>query len=48
MMCAMPSRHDPATSLRDIMENADRITQYLMGRDQQAFAADGMLRDAVE
>ena len=44
----MPSRHDPADSLADIIENAERIEQYLAGVDQAAFAGSGLLRDAVE
>ena len=44
----MPSRHDPADSLADIVENAERIETYLIGVDRAAFAADGLLRDAVE
>jgi uncharacterized protein with HEPN domain len=44
----MRSRHDPAGCLRDIIENANRIEDYLAGRDRQAFEGDGMLRDAVE
>ena len=44
----MPSRHDPADSLADIIENAERIEQYLTGMDRAAFASNGLLRDAVE
>ncbi len=44
----MPSRHDPADSLADIIENADRIEQYLVGTDRAALAANGLLRDAIE
>ena len=44
----MPSRHDPADSLADIIENAERIEQYLAGADRDAFAADGLMRDALE
>ncbi len=44
----MPSRHDPADSLADIIENAERIEHYLAGVDQAAFAGNGLLRDAVE
>jgi uncharacterized protein with HEPN domain len=44
----VPSRHDPADSLADIIENADRIEQYLVGTDRAALAANGLLRDAIE
>lgn len=44
----MPSKHDPADSLVDIIENAERIEQYLAGMDRAAFAGNGLMRDAVE
>jgi uncharacterized protein with HEPN domain len=44
----VPSRHDPANSLDDIVENAERIEGYLAGMDRQAFERDGRTRDAVE
>lgn len=44
----MPSRHDLADSLADIIENAERIERYLMGIDRDAFARNGLMRDAVE
>jgi uncharacterized protein with HEPN domain len=44
----MPSRHDPADSLADIVENAGRIEAYLAGKDRTALERDGMVRDAVE
>ena len=44
----MPSRHDPAGSLADIIENAERIEPYLVGVDRDAFARNGLMRDAVE
>ncbi len=44
----MPSRHDPADSLADIIENAERIERYLAGMDRTAFASNDLLRDAVE
>jgi uncharacterized protein with HEPN domain len=34
--------------LADIIENAERIEQYLTGMDRAAFASNGLLRDAVE
>lgn len=42
----MPS--DPAGCIEDILENIERIEQYLSGSDFQAFAKDGRTRDAVE
>lgn len=44
----MPSRHDPAGSSADIVENAERIERYVAGMDRAAFASDGLVRDAVE
>lgn len=44
----MPSRHNPADSLADIVENAERIESYLAGMDRDAFGRDGRTRDAVE
>jgi uncharacterized protein with HEPN domain len=44
----VPSKHDPADSLADIIENAERIEQYLVGMDRAAFAGSGLTRDAVE
>ena len=44
----MPSRHDPADSLADIIENAERIESYLAGLDRDAFEQYGRTRDAVE
>jgi len=44
----VPSRHDPAESLIDIIENAERIESYLTGKDRDTFAANGLVRDAVE
>lgn len=44
----MPSRHDPADSVADIIENAERVDHYLAGMDRAAFARDGKTRDAVE
>jgi len=41
-------RHDPADSLSDIVENAERIESYLAGMDRTAFERDGRTRDAVE
>ena len=44
----MPSKHDPAGSLADIVENAERIELYLEGMNRQTFERDGKTRDAVE
>ena len=44
----MPSRHDPADGLADIVENAGRVERYLAGMDRDAFGRAGMTRDAVE
>jgi len=44
----VPSRHDPADSLADIIENAERIERYLADMDRDAFASNGLMRDAVE
>ena len=44
----MPSRHDPAASLADILENLERIEGYATGLDREAFASDTLRRDAVE
>jgi uncharacterized protein with HEPN domain len=47
-IAGMPFRRDPADSLADIVENAERIEQYLAGVDLAAFAGNDLLRDAVE
>lgn len=44
----MPSRHDPADCLADIIENAGRIANYLDGVDRDAFSRSDLMRDAVE
>ena len=44
----MRSDHDPADCLADIIENADRIEIYVAGMDRDAFAGNGLVRDAVE
>jgi uncharacterized protein with HEPN domain len=44
----LPSKHDPAQSLADIIDNAERIADYIAGTSRSAFAADGKTRDAVE
>lgn len=47
-MPSRPPRHDPADCLTDIVDNAERIERYLGDMDRDAFAADGLTRDAVE
>lgn len=47
-MPSRPLRHDPADSLADIIDNAERIERYLGEMDRAAFEADGRTRDAVE
>lgn len=47
-IAALRSRHDPASSLADIIENAERIETYSAGMDRHAFERDGRTRDAVE
>lgn len=44
----MPSKHDPAVSLSDIIENADRIKRHLGTVDREGLADNELLRDAVE
>ena len=44
----MPSKHDPAASLADILENLERIEGYVAGLDHEAFGGDTLRRDAVE
>lgn len=44
----MPSRHDPADSLADIIENAGRVERYLAGMSRDAFEQSGLTRDAVK
>jgi uncharacterized protein with HEPN domain len=44
----VPSRHDPAASLADILENLERIEGYVDGLDREAFRGDTLRRDAVE
>lgn len=44
----MSSKHDAATCLADMIENIERVEGYLAGLDRDAFAQNGMVRDAVE
>jgi uncharacterized protein with HEPN domain len=44
----VPSRHDPADCLDDIIENGERIEHYLAAMSRDALDADGLKRDAIE
>lgn len=44
----MPSKHDPADSIADIIENADRVATYITGMDRDGFARNDLVRDGVE
>jgi hypothetical protein len=44
----VPSSHDPAASLADILENLERIEGYVTGLDREAFGSDTLRRDAVK
>ena len=44
----MPSTHDPVDCLADILDNIERIEQYVAGLQRDVFANDGRTRDAVE
>lgn len=44
----MPSKHDPIGSLADIIENAERVEEYLTGISRDDFERNGLVRDAVE
>jgi hypothetical protein len=44
----VPSKHDPAASLVDIVENLERIEDHVAGLDRESFGADTLRRDAVE
>jgi uncharacterized protein with HEPN domain len=44
----MPSRNDPVDSLNDIIENVERIGDYVAGMDRAEFERNGLVRDAVE
>jgi uncharacterized protein with HEPN domain len=41
---SVPSKHDPADSLADIIENAERVELYSTGMDRQAFERDEKTR----
>jgi uncharacterized protein with HEPN domain len=42
------SKPDPAGNLSDIIENAERIAQYLTSTNYDDFTSNFLLRDAVE
>jgi uncharacterized protein with HEPN domain len=44
----LPSKHDPADSLADIIDNAGRIDGYIAGMDRNAFERNGLVRYGVE
>jgi uncharacterized protein with HEPN domain len=44
----LPSRHDIASCLADILENLERIQGYVAGMDREQFKDNGLVRDAVE
>jgi uncharacterized protein with HEPN domain len=44
----VPSKHGPAGSVIDIIENAARVETYLVGMDRATFAGSGLTRGAVE
>jgi uncharacterized protein with HEPN domain len=44
----LPSKHNPADSLADILDNTERIEGYVTGMDRFSFEQNGMVRDAVE
>jgi uncharacterized protein with HEPN domain len=47
-IAAVPSNHDPAICLTDILENIERIQSYVGSMDRAGFERDGRTRDAVE
>ena len=44
----MPSKHDPADCLSDILDNISRIESYAAGLSKDSFASDRRTRDAIE
>ena len=44
----MSFKHDPAESLADIVDNAERIDGYIAGMDRHGFERNGLVRDGVE
>ena len=44
----MPSSDGVADHLADIIDNAERIALYVQSMDRDSFAANGLVRDAVE
>ena len=47
-MGSLPSKHNLADNLADIVENAERVRTYIEGMDRDAFERDGLKHDAVE
>lgn len=48
MIANLPSKHDPADCLADIVDNAERVAGYIVGMDQNSFERNGLVWDAVE
>jgi uncharacterized protein with HEPN domain len=44
----LPSKHNPADSLADVVENAERIEGYIAGMEQSDFDRNGLVRDGAE
>ena len=44
----MRSKHDPALTIEDIIENAEHVEEYVAGLDFAGFERDRRTRDAVE
>jgi uncharacterized protein with HEPN domain len=44
----VPSSQDSSASLADIIDNIERIQNYVAGLDRETFGADVLRRDAVE
>ena len=44
----VPSSHDPAVCVADILDNIERIRSYVGRMDRTQFEHDGRTRDAVE
>jgi uncharacterized protein with HEPN domain len=44
----VPSKHDPAASFADILENLERTQDYVAGLDRETFGGDTLRRDALE
>jgi uncharacterized protein with HEPN domain len=44
----VPSKHDPADCLSDILDNISRVESYAAGLSKQDVETDGRTRDAIE